>query len=329
MNSSTSNSRALIGAFLIACAAVFALLLASSEWLVRAEAAPQDTLLKHIALFERTHSPYTAFGDSHVARGFNAAAPVVNLAYPSENIEKMAWKAKLYLDRTPHPQTVLIQADAHLFASYRVDAGLEDYPDMFSDARQRGGLLALSARYRPQLIALWRAFFKNGGRLQSTIETTPQGALLSPGNLARWSAAEADQFTKDRVALHQPQPDFLHSQTARLYRSMIDDFVGSGARVCLVAMPVSPLYRDAIAGLPVDEKRLWNEAETFFHKLAERPQVRFIDHRAQYDDLSLFRDPDHLNREGALRYGPVLQDACFAPARDDDETPTAVASTAY
>ena len=32
------------------------------------------------------------------------------------------------------------------------------------------------------------------------------------------------------------------------------------------------------------------------------------------DDPSLFRDPDPLNKTGASKYGPVLQEACFGDA---------------
>lgn len=323
MNSSTSSFRTLTAVFFIAGAGTLALLIAASEWLVRAKVAPEDTLVKHVALFESTTSPYAAFGDSHVARGFDARAPVVNLAYPSENIEKMAWKAARYLKRAPHPEIVLIQADAHLFSLYRTEVGLDDYPRAFGAGPARG-LLALGGRYRPQLIALWRAFLENGGRLASTIETTPQGALLSPGDLSQWRGVHIDQYTNDRVARHRPVPDFLNERSAALYKKMVLDFAASGARVCLASLPTSPAYRSRIEALPPADRKLWDEAEAFFKSLAEHPNVRFIDHRARYDDLSLFRDPDHLNRQGAMAYGPVLQKACFGDVKNDMAT-TAVA----
>lgn len=313
MNSSISSSRRLTDIFLLACAVALALLVGASEWLVRAKVLPEDTLYKHVALFRTAASPYAAFGDSHVARGFDAAAPVVNLAYPSENIEKMAWKAERYLERTPNPRTVLIQADPHLFSPYRTGAGLDDYPQAFSK-RGHGGLVSLSARYRPQLPAFWRSFLNNGGRLTSRIETTAQGALLSPGDLSRWSEAQIDEFTSFRAALHIPEPGFETSRNADLYRSMVKAFVKAGAEVCLVSFPTSPIYRAGIEAQNLAARAEFARADEFFRAFAADPKVRYIDDRERFDDLSLFRDPDHLNKKGAMLYGPMLQARCFDKA---------------
>ncbi len=319
MSSFTSSSRAQLAAFAAACAFVFALTAAASEWLVRAHAIPQDSMTKHVALFEQTQSPYVAFGDSHVARGFDARPPVVNLAYPSENIEKMFWKGRRYLARGGAPKTVLLQADPHLFAAYRTDAGLGGYPELFGDAPTRG-LRAFNAYYRPQLIALWQSYLKNGGRLRSTVETTAQGALLSPGDLSAWGDLLKEQFTRNRVTLHRPRDGFESSSAAQTYRDLVDAFVARGASVCLVSMPLSPVYRQTVAALPASDKRQWDAADRFFEELAEGAHVTYHDHRDLYTDLSLFRDPDHLNKAGAQRYGEVLQNACFGDAGSQGKT---------
>ena len=314
MNSSTSSFRSLLFAYLVACLGVLMLLVGASEWLVRTKVFPQDTMRKHIALFDRTTSPYVAFGDSHVARGFDAAAPVVNLAYPSENIEKMAWKAARYLEKTPSVEAVLIQADPHLFASYRTEAGLGDYPAIFVNDNRKT-LLSLSARYRPQLPALWQSFVTSGGRLRSTIETTVQGALLSPGNLAAWPPAQVIEFTELRLKLHAPEASLTQSRQAVLYREMVMSFTDAGAMVCLVSFPTSPVYRKHFADMNIEIKQRWDEARDFFVRLAQHPNIQFVDHTARYGDPELFRDPDHLNKGGAVLYGPVLQETCFNNAR--------------
>ncbi|MEM8773227.1 MAG: hypothetical protein AAGD92_16415 [Pseudomonadota bacterium] len=303
--------------FALSCVCVFSVMLAASEWLVRVHAQPADAMTKHVALFETTQSPYVAFGDSHVARSFDAQAPVVNLGYPSENIAKIAWKAERYLDRTPSPETVLIQADPHLFAPYRTRTGLEGYSALFNgDASAR--LLSVSEYYRPQLTALWRAFVTHGGRLESTVETTEQGALLSPGNLAEWGEQKIRKFTADRLELHQPHPGFQQSRAAQQYKSMIAAFLDRGVSVCLVSMPVSPYYKNAVDALPAEQKTGWDEAFAFFEALAQEDRVRYFDHRNLYTNLRLFRDPDHLNKAGAIEYGPVLQDACFGNVKRSD-----------
>lgn len=317
MSSSISSFRHLAAVFLLACTSVLTVLVGASEWLLRTKVLPEDTLTNHVALFEVSRSPYAAFGDSHVARGFDAQAPVVNLAYPSENIEKMAWKATRYLEQTRDIKTVLIQADPHLFSAYRMKGGLEDYPDAFSGEVHKG-LLSLGVRYRPQMIALWQAYLRNGGRITSQIETTPQGALLSPGNLAEWSKAQTEQFTKHRIGLHAPDAGFEMSGSAQHYKDMIDRFTDAGAKVCLVSFPTAPVYRDYLYAQDSVTLERWSAAKSFFAGLAEHPSIRFVDHSDYYDDPALFRDPDHLNKRGATQYGPVLQAECFEDASIHD-----------
>lgn len=316
MNSSISSSKRLIATFFASCVGLFAVLTGVSEWFVRTQVMPADTLERHVDLFSTTRSPYAAFGDSHVARGFDAQTPVVNLAFPSENLDRMAWKAARYIDRVKTPEMVLIQADPHLFAPYRLDAGLADYPEIFGEAR--GALLkAYSDRYRPQLLALWRSYFWNDWRMASTIEVTPQGALLSPGDVSSWPRAEQKEFTRKRVALHQPIENLAQSRSAIGYRRMVERFVETGASVCLAALPTSPLYRDEIVSLTAQQQEAWVEAIAFYESLAAEPGVRFVDHRNAYSDLTLFRDPDHLNKAGAIKYSPRLQAACFDNAGPD------------
>ncbi len=310
------RSSILIAAFFAACVGLFALLTGVSEWFVRSQVAPADTLERHVALFSTTHSPYAAFGDSHVARGFDAQTPVVNLAFPSENLDRMDWKAARYLDRVKTPEMVLIQADPHLFAPYRLDAGIADYPEIFGETR--GALIkAYSDRYRPQLLQLWRSYFWNDWRMVSTIEVTSQGALLSPGDISTWSRAEQEDFTRKRVALHQPIENLSQSGPAKRYRRMVERFIEHGAEVCLAALPTSPLYRDEIRSLNAQQQAAWAEAIAFYESLAAKPGVRFVDHRSEYSDLALFRDPDHLNKKGAIEYSPRLQAACFDKADPD------------
>jgi hypothetical protein len=305
----------LIATFLAAVAVTLGALTGASEWLVRAKVAPEDTFFKHVALFNDAHSPYAAFGDSHVARGFDAAAPVLNLGYSSENIEQTAWKAERYLEHVPHPKIVLLQADPHLFSAYRTTAGMQGYQQSFA-VQSHARLLSLSDYYRPQLPLLWQAFFEKHGKLKSDTVFTEQGTLLSPGDLTRWSQSNLNYFIKERAKLHQPIADFEHSPDARRYSEMVRMFLNAGAEVCLVAFPVAPVYRERVLAQSPEAQAQFARAMDFFESFEADPGVRFIDHRALYDDPSLYRDPDHLNGSGAKEYGPVLQSDCFANAGD-------------
>ncbi|MCG8443986.1 MAG: hypothetical protein MI723_19460 [Caulobacterales bacterium] len=295
--------------FTAAFAAVLALCLIASEWLVRVHVAPIDTLAQHRRLVAEADAAHLAFGDSHVARGFNAQAPFVNLAYPSENIRQTVWKAARYLERAPAPEQVILQADPHLFAAYRLEAGLGDYPRRFGEAG--APLQALSDHHRPKIAAYWRAFALGGGALTSRIEPTPQGALLSPGDLTAFPPDERARMARERVALHEPSAHVGALPEARLYARLVAGLIGQGAELCLARFPVSPDYRAAVAAAPAAVQGRWEAGHAFFAELAERSGARYVDHGAIFEDAALFRDPDHLNTAGALRYEPALMKACF------------------
>lgn len=310
MNSSISNSNRLFASYVTAFAVVLVSLVGATEWLIRSQVVPEDALYKHVALFDATTSTQLALGDSHVARGFNPSGTVINLAYPSENIEKMTWKMGQYLDAQPALDTVLLQADPHLFSAYRTNAGLGDYPRIFSD-RNLSGLLSMSETYRPRLIALWQAFFLNKGALRAKVEPTATGGLLSPGDLSQWNDQRIDLFMDARLRYHAPPEDFKTSDVKQQYEQLIVQLIKSGAQVCLVSFPVSTAYSERIAGYDGHEAVQWQLINTFFKDLAAHPSIAYFDHRSLYDNPALFRDPDHLNKKGALLYSTYLQDACF------------------
>lgn len=285
-------------------------LLGASEWLLRTQVVPADVLTGHIARFESTRATEVSFGDSHVARNFLPEAPVTNLAYPSENIAHIAWKVDRYLARVPQPKRVLLQADPHLFAAYRLREGIGDYPALFGGAYRSRPYL-LSGEYRPQLGALWTAYLKTRGHLVSDIVPTAQGGLPSPGDLSRWSATEREQWTHDRVVLQTPVEHFADTADAKAFAALVHRLRAAGAEVCLVSFPLSPPYRAALAKLSPAEQARWTAALAWFRKLADQPGVRIYDDRARFDDLALFRDPDHLNARGAALYSPDLQARCF------------------
>jgi len=310
MNSSISNSKPLISVFVICVVGIFCLLAGASELFVRIYVLPQDTMARHVSLFKETNSPYAVFGDSHAARGFNAPAPFVNLAYPEENIHQMAWKAERYLAQVGTPKQILIQADPHQFRDYNFEDSLGEYPGQFSE-RPASLFLSLSSRYRIQLSRLWRSFFKNRMQMVSNIEITSQGSLLSPGDFSSWPELKRQGYLEERVALHQPNNKLASSRQAVMYRTIVTNFIKSGAEVCLVVFPTTPAYRAHIASLSQTERKAWRDTFDFLEELAQEEGAVFVDHRAAVSDLSLFRDPDHLNKEGAVRYSPILLKSCF------------------
>ena len=315
MNSSTSsfNPRRALVLFASVAASVGLSLFAASEALVRAEVEQQDEFVSHVRLFETSQAVDAAFGDSHVARGFVPPEGMINLAYPSEGIEHLDWKIRTYFARRL-PGRVIIQADPHLFAPYRLRNHLGDYPARFAEvAKANEWVPRISeSRYRANLVNYWSSYVKSGGDLVSRIKVLDNGALLSPGDLstgdARWRAYQ----TRSRIASHRIHPMAAVAQRLETYSRLLDFLAERGARVCMANFPLSPDYRSAMqADKHADTTRERQAILTFFETEAERTGARYVDLRAMTSDRSEFRDVDHLNGASALKYGSAITDACF------------------
>jgi hypothetical protein len=315
MNSSTSSfsPRRALALFASVAASVGLSLFAASEALVRAEVEQQDEFVSHVRLFETSQAVDAAFGDSHVARGFVPPDGMVNLAYPSEGIEHLDWKIRTYF-AARKPGRVIVQADPHLLAPYRLRNRLGDYPVRFAQvaAAKTWAPRIGEDRYRANLVNYWSSYVKSGGDLVSRIEVLENGALLSPGDLsaddARWRAYQ----TRVRIANHRVYPLPAVADRLKTYSGLLDFLGERGAEVCMANFPLSPDYRDAMAADGQGVSAREREAVlAFFEDEAKRTGARYVDLRALTSDRSEFRDVDHLNGGSAVKYGSAIMDACF------------------
>mgnify|MGYP001822380937 FL=1 len=305
MLSSTSSSsapqragaRAALTGFAAMFVAACVLMAVASEWLLRTQVQPQDTQAAHVLLLSTDARTDVSFGDSHVARGFDARDGFVNLAYPSESIDDIAAKIELYFEARD-PGRVILQADPHMFAPYRLRAAPKRYAPP-------PNVLLTSTRHRPRMLAYWEAFLRDGGQLKSKVRITEAGALLSGGNLAEVAPRRRVLEARSRRNWHRIDHPVRVKPAQKRYSRMLDDLKARGADVCVVRLTVSSYYTDVVSSVGHQEMM------TFFAGEASRTGARMVDMRNDVSDLSLFRDVDHLNAEGAMSFASTILDRCF------------------
>ena len=308
MPSSTFSSETLarrepaigLRSFAVSCCTTILAFAAASEWLVRSEVLPQDTRAAHIQLLETADAPHAAFGDSHVARGFDAPDGMVNLAYPSENVDAMIAKIARYFE-TRSPGRIILQADPHQFAAYRLNAS----SDSDAQYRQAPGLQIAASRHRVRLLAYWEAFFRDGGKLETKVDMTKNGALLSSGDLSQIPPRRQTVEARMRLQIHRPGEAEAVTETKERFSGLVDHLSGRGADICLVTFPVSKPYRNA-------ENGQHEALISYFANEAARVSATFIDARAMVSDPALFRDVDHLNKAGRAMVHPAPDIALFS-----------------
>lgn len=309
MNSYISNSKPLLISYFGVLMVLLTTFGLCSEVLVRNQVLEQDSFQYHVELFNSSNSPNIAMGDSHVARGFLPPEDMINLSYPSEGIEHFNLKIQKYFENKPAGK-IILTADPHLFAPYRTARSIENYSDNFKNI-DKMDLAIWNDRYRPQLVAYWRSYLLSGGKLQTSVEKTKNGTLLSPGDISLRGARYLNFEARSRIDLHSINGDNSDKLMAK-YEEMLAYLTKKNADICMVTFPLSAAYLLAFDEYATPEAIANRKAVLEkFQLLAHRYGARYIDHQRAVTASNLFRDVDHLNRDAAPAYSRKLFSACF------------------
>lgn len=274
----------------------------ATEAFVRWRVAPDDGFERYKQLFHTSRAPAVAFGDSHVANDIVASDYLANLGYRGDSGATMLNKLDAYL-ASKRPKGVVLQVDPHQFSFYRLALDQGARLDYLLD-REVGALQMLRPQFRENLFAYWMAVLKNPRRLFPA----KQAEAAQPRDIVRASELPADEFqrtTAIRVQLHVPVEGVAATSVAARLNKAIGRLKRDRIALCLVTYPVSETYRAVAEKFPQ-----FAVVREYIAGLATSKDVRYVDFWDAYDD-DLFGDPDHLNRDGAMRFTQDVLDACF------------------
>ncbi len=281
------------------CAASILFFLLGSELLIRAKVAPQDLFEKHRHLFFNSDKTNAVFGDSHGAQGFTGEPDFVNLSFPSESIDIIYKKIKLYFkSRTPHK--VVLQADPHLFSDYRMKERADDYVELFKNPRLPYFQI-LTPRHQKFLLYYWKNFLA-GSDFKNHFQMNPDGSQMMDKKEKRSHVYDL----QGRIFLQRPRGDFEKSHSMKKYFEVLDYLKSRNADVCLVTFPVSPAYVEAARKFPEFEK-----ARQFLEKIAAQHGFRYASYWDAFSDAGMFVNEDHLGIEGARQLTGKIMTDCF------------------
>ena len=338
MNSSTSSSKRWLQIFFAITGPVCLAYLIASEWLIRTEVLARDNFEFISARLRNSTQPNAAFGDSHVAAvpDFNTRN-FVNLGIGATTIRKMDQRVRYYFSKVK-PGEVILEADPHLFAEYRLQAQVSYVPENYSEFRLR----VLDPQHRGYMTSYWTAFLSKG-RLEKKEETSydrlweaayklhgegvsdserpkPSNAsqrlpLAAPklsdaaphhSDSDQETLAKFNAFMDYEVSAHTPVLDFRSRDEARIYQNMIKFLIAQGARVCLVNFHVDRYYRERADAIP-----LFTQVHEFYKQVARENQIPYVSFWSRFDDLSMFQNTDHVNQNGSPILAREARLACF------------------
>ena len=306
MSSSIFNSKRYLVVTLSVVVLVGGFFVVSSEWLLRARVAPNQNIERHAAFFRTVTHSGAAFGDSHVAMSIVGDAEIANLGFPGDSLQEVIGKAKLYFTRV-RPRYVLLQADPQQLAAVRLNKSFDPIRSMFEQETPLLSALKLSIPiYRNNIIGHWQSFL--AGAEFKTIRTfdPTDGSQTTTTTFADWPEDRVRDFVMRILADQIHVETESNHPTLQHYKDLIQWLTARGARVCLVAYPVSEPFLEAAKGYASEEA-----SERHYRGLAAATGVQYVNFRRNRYRNTLFHDPDHLNKEGALRFTPEVREACF------------------
>jgi len=269
-----------------------------SELIVRTIVAPKSDF---DALRDRLHTSqaaYGAFADSRGANGLRTRSGFDNFSMAGDNLITIIEKAKFFA-RSGTTKGIILQADPHHFASYRLNRDqLRLRDDLFS--RDTAWLQFMRPVYRQYLLEYWQAF------IQRTVSPAPIESVPHPvTRFSSLSPAEIRKAASIRAGLQTPIATIENTTFAHAYETAIHGIRQAGIKVCLVTFPVSTVYREISRTEPA-----YDHALRYYKALAQQEDALYVDFSSLIDD-SLFSDPDHLNTEGAQALTDTALKNCF------------------
>lgn len=300
MNSSTFSFRHWLKVFWVTWVLIVVLFLFSSELLIRIKVEPHDNFEEHRRLFFNSNKSNTVFGDSHGAQGFTGEEDFVNLSYPSESVDIIDSKIRLYYAHRA-PKKIVLQADPHLFSEYRIKENVKDYIRSFENSSPPI-LQILTPRHRKFLFLYWKALF-SGSDFKSRFHINPDGSQEEDATQAQ---KEQNADLQDRVRLQSPQKNFQISPSIVTYQKILEYLKERKATVCLVTFPVSSRYSEEAGRFPEFE-----EARQWFQRMASQYGFIYANYWDSFKDPNLFLNEDHLNFESARMLTEKILADCF------------------
>jgi len=250
-------------------------------------------------------APWIALGDSHPADALTSTAWLDNLGQASDNIKSMERKLNVVISRRAGIKGVILQADPQLFSYYRLTASQSERVDDLIKDEDNLRLLILRSENRPYLVRLAWSLMQDPVKVvgSASANKVDVESKEESHEVKRKNEFEHRSVVV-RVQLHTPVSNFIKHKDASTYRELVQMLISRNIKVCMVAYPVSQLYRQISA-----EPFTFQATRHYFQRLAEDTGAIFVDQNSALPD-SAFGNPDHLLASEAPAFTNTLHHAC-------------------
>ena len=287
-----------------------------------------DNLARQLELFGAGRPEVLILGDSHAAMNVDMGAlgpHYATLAYPGENWREIFLKMRYALETKPTVKLVVIPLDMHMFSSYRGQDMDMTHSMRFTRAPRDleqvyGGGRMFLVRYVKSLVAYYLPLClgPNWSNYRVLVLDHLGGAIWGKGPQKRIEIDDHGSifYSDMRSFMDLPEPSRREAARERAVEQLkppatceplvhaFDEFLRYCAehKVAVVGVryPLTPEFRAAAAGYDL------TAVEAVYRARASRFVTKLDYSRSMEATPKLFRDEDHLTREGARAFTQML-----------------------
>lgn len=288
--------------FVVIVAVAVSASLVAAETLLRRHVIPTDPFDTARALFHGPGTAIAAFGDSRINDGITNQSALTNFAMPGDSLATVLGKLDVWLAHNPDGRAI-VGIPPQQFSQARLNAGQGKMLDDFL-SRDEPMFQILRPNHRRYLLSYLQVVIDDPGILLRDAEARQSEATNSQTFADKPADAQRAQ-AQIRSQHHTPVPGFRETQAALQLRQSLNKLKNVSTHICLVTMPVTKAYRQAVAPEPN-----FAAARRFITDIARETGVFYLDLWSDYPD-HLFANADHLRTAGAEVITRDILAKCF------------------
>lgn len=238
---------------------------------------------------------YAVFGDSRALDGINENAFLANFSLQGNNLKTILAMANFHLTMN-NIKTIILQVDPHFFAIYRLSKKQDHLINDLTKKRKFSFML-LRPQYRQYILEYWLSYFQIFLKKNLNYNNKTK---INKNNILN------DQKTVQiRVDTQIPINNFSKNIQFLKFKNFIDIIKESGVNLCMVSLPVSPLYKNKAL-----KYKSYKSFFSFLKKIAVEKNIIYKNYFNSFSN-DYFKDADHLNPNGSKTLTKLILSDCL------------------
>ena len=279
-----------------------------SEFLIRKYIIKNDDEINGAKIFNESNSVNTIWGDSQSLYAFQNLKNYKNLSRGGANYQEIELKIKNYYSRVQGNErsVILILGANHFGTLYNTKVPPEVF-DFYLSNKIKKKLYISSKYFQKSTSRYIKNFLLNDFKIVEKDEsvTLRDGSKSSNYVYNPDIDSYGNEILNDPFSIFYPNQDYVKNPNFDALIRTIDYLKNEKINICLVSTPWYSNMRKEM-----DKNYSIYEIRQFFKDLSKKEDLKYFDYYDLDLPLKYFKDPIHLNREGAILFTELVEKKC-------------------